>query len=113
MKITIDTTAKTIEISEEINLADLVDTMKGLFPGGNWKEFKIKTVAPPVQTWYPYYYPYYSYPSYPYYGGTAGTILYSGCSTTTTGGAPFNGMTTTNVAGMPEENFSYTNGINK
>lgn len=43
MKIQLDTKEKTIKIEEAINISELVNGIKKLFPNNLWKEFKIET----------------------------------------------------------------------
>lgn len=40
MKLTIDTTAKTIEVDQAVNLDELVKEVKRIFPQ-DWKEYKL------------------------------------------------------------------------
>ena len=92
MKITIDTTAKTISISEEINLSELVETSKNLLQADTWKEYKLITEK--EINWYPYVpsYPNYIYTNPTYWGGTGGINVTAGpiIDTTTTFGKPDN-----------------------
>lgn len=42
MKITIDTTLKTIELKEDIKFNSLIDELNRLFNSNSWKEYTIK-----------------------------------------------------------------------
>ena len=99
MKITIDTTAKTISISEEINLSELVETLKNLLPADTWKEYKLITEK--EINWYPYVpsYPNYIYTNPTYCGSTGGI------TTNTVTAGPI--IDTTTTFGKPE-NVTYT-----
>ena len=68
MKLTIDTTAKTVELEDfEANLKDLLEVLKGLI-GKEWKDYKIRSKQPTY-----WYYP--TYPTYPTYSNSTGTRL--------------------------------------
>ena len=43
MKIQIDTKAKTLKVESDINLNELMEGIKVLFPRGEWKEYKLLT----------------------------------------------------------------------
>jgi hypothetical protein len=64
MKLTIDTTKKTIEVTESTNIADVVNTVKELFPKGAWKKFKLITTTEQV-IWQSYFQD--TYDNYPYH----------------------------------------------
>lgn len=104
MKLTIDTTAKTIEFNEEINIVDLVDTVKALFPSGVWKEFKLTPTASHAN-WYPYVPQFDPAPIQPYYfttgPGTTGDFR-GVCNDT------FTGTTTDTTMGRPQDQSTYT-----
>lgn len=75
MKIQIDTTNKTVSFDENINLAELFETIQRLLPD-NWKEYKLlsinvtvnyKTVFKEKEYVNPYINPYRLTPTYPNY----------------------------------------------
>ncbi len=43
MKLQIDTDSKTIKIEQDIKLSVLIKNLKGMFPGGEWKNFTLET----------------------------------------------------------------------
>jgi len=43
MKIQIDTKVKTLKVEDDINLNELIEGVKLLFPHGEWKEYKLLT----------------------------------------------------------------------
>lgn len=104
MKLTIDTTAKTVEFNEEINLEDLVSTVKALLPNGVWKEFKLMPTASHVN-WYPYIPQCDPVPVQPYYftTGPGNTADFRGmCGQTLTGN------TADTTAGRPQDQSTST-----
>lgn len=49
MKIQLDTTNKTITLSDPVNLGELITLLsKKMFPNGEWKEFEVVFEATPV-----------------------------------------------------------------
>ena len=76
MKLQIDTELKTITIEEKVNLGDLLDKLKKLFPNEEYKEYSFEVKV--IQNWlnpivikeyppaFPLYTPYQPYnPNYP------------------------------------------------
>ena len=67
MKLQLDTKAKTIKVEEDINLDELFEALRKIFPDGEWKEYKLQTNVefkwsdPIVIPWKPYI-PYNPYP---------------------------------------------------
>lgn len=45
MKLTIDTTEKTIAIDQVVNLSDLIDALEGLIPVEEWEEYNLIPLA--------------------------------------------------------------------
>lgn len=88
MKIQLDTTNKTIKVEEKVNLKELLDAVKKLFPNNEWKEYSLETNT--VINWSSnpiiirdYTYPTYPWINTPYYGTTAGNITYTNNAVTT------------------------------
>lgn len=104
MKLTIDTTAKTVEVLEEMSLGELVKTMKILIPGDEWETFEIKTKVDinwnpvvPLPDIQPYN------PNQPFYY-TTGPSNTGGISHAHT----LTGNSTTNTVGRPQDGSTYT-----
>lgn len=51
MKLKIDTSGKTIQVEEKVNLNELYGFLKKIFPNNEWKEFSIEAV-PAIINWY-------------------------------------------------------------
>jgi hypothetical protein len=49
MKLKLDTTNKTIEIEEAVNIGELLQTLKRLLPNNDWKKFTLQTTI--IQNW--------------------------------------------------------------
>lgn len=62
MKLSIDTTNKTIQVEGQVNLLEFTEALERMFPKGLWKTFKLLT-----QTTIVWSNPVTIYPSYPYY----------------------------------------------
>ncbi len=45
MKLQLDTTAKTIKISEKVNLSEFMEMIKQILPGETWKEYSIEVTT--------------------------------------------------------------------
>lgn len=83
MKLTINTTSKTISVEGTVPLNELMESLETLFPNGAWKEYKLEQETVYTNTSSPVYIPYYPYPTYPintpyrspfWYGTTGDTI---------------------------------------
>ena len=74
MKLEIDTTAKTIKVIGSVNVKELHEMMKKLFPDKQWEEYSLEQQQ--VSTWT--YYPYTPYITYnPPYTITSGATYYA------------------------------------
>lgn len=65
MKIQLDTTNKLIKVEEQVSLGELIETLKSLFPDGEWTQYNI---VPYVNySPYPIWVEPYTYPINPWY----------------------------------------------
>jgi len=72
MKLQIDTGEKVIKVEEKVNLGEFIQTLKKIFPRGDWRNYSIDCNN--TITWAPYPW---------YYTTTSGTIPTSESITTT------------------------------
>lgn len=91
MKLQINTTEKTIKVEEKVNLKELLDNVKKLFPNNEWKEYTLETNTVINWTSNPiiirdYTYPHYPWTTQPYYydGTISNEMFYVNGSDTTT-----------------------------
>jgi hypothetical protein len=62
MKLQIDTEALAIRLEENVNIAELVEVLKDLFPNDEWKSYTIETIFTEIRIVEKEYNPVYPYP---------------------------------------------------
>ena len=73
MKLSIDTTNKTLQVEGSVSLLEFTEALERMFPNGLWKTFKLETNTVVVWTNPVQLYPYYPY--YPWWGTTTVTDM--------------------------------------
>lgn len=69
MKLQLDTDKKVIRLEDKVVLSKLIETLRRLFPNGEWKQFTLETNTT-INHWHdPIYIQRYTPPQFPWYGG--------------------------------------------